>query len=332
MQKLIPIAFMFDNNYVIPAGVAFYSLLENADKSHFYHFYVLHNDITLENQEKLHETVKYFQNAQLEFINMTNDFDDIWKKIKIKGHYSKEIFYKFIMPSLFPQYEKLIITDVDVVFCGDISESYFSFEPDEDFYIAGVKGIGKMMHFMDAYKKDFTEEEIQTLQIGAGYMIYNLKKMREAFIEEKLIKCLEKNSKRVRQPEQDILNLVCYPKIKYLHLKYMTCTYLYDLYKNEDDFKNDSQFSEKELKEAFYSPVQLHYATHIKPWLNPSCAKSEEWFKYLVKTPFLKDCLINMDYLTKEQSKITKHFFNFSLELSKKKKIIFEVKREKLKS
>ncbi|MGX2983336.1 glycosyltransferase family 8 protein [Helicobacter sp. 23-1045] len=28
----IPIAFCFDKNYVIPAGVAFYSLLENAKR------------------------------------------------------------------------------------------------------------------------------------------------------------------------------------------------------------------------------------------------------------------------------------------------------------
>lgn len=29
---VIPVVFCFDNNYVIPASVAFYSLLENASK------------------------------------------------------------------------------------------------------------------------------------------------------------------------------------------------------------------------------------------------------------------------------------------------------------
>ncbi len=33
MKKIIPMMFCFDQNYVIPAAVAFYSLLENHQKT-----------------------------------------------------------------------------------------------------------------------------------------------------------------------------------------------------------------------------------------------------------------------------------------------------------
>ena len=49
-QKIIPIMFCFDKNYVIPASVAFYSLLEHADKTYYYKFYVLNSDISKEQQ------------------------------------------------------------------------------------------------------------------------------------------------------------------------------------------------------------------------------------------------------------------------------------------
>jgi lipopolysaccharide biosynthesis glycosyltransferase len=61
----------------------------------------------------------------------------------------------------------------------------------------------------------------------------------------------------------------------------------YDYYKTEEDFANDSVYSESELKDAMSHPIQLHYATSVKPWKNPDCTKSEEWFKILAQTPFL---------------------------------------------
>lgn len=114
----------FNDNYVIPACVSFYSMLENANSSHFYKLYVLHTDIKEENQKILHSIVLKFKNASLNFINMNHKFQDLFHKLKIKGHYSKEMLYKILAPSIFPQYDTIIITDVDVVFSGDISQCF----------------------------------------------------------------------------------------------------------------------------------------------------------------------------------------------------------------
>ena len=71
----------------------------------------------------------------------------------------------------------------------------------------------------------------------------------------------------------------------------MTCSYMYDKY-HLDDLQDEENFSKKELKEAYENPIQLHYATHIKPWNDRSCTKSEIWFKYLIKTNFKIDFII----------------------------------------
>lgn len=287
----IPVIFYFDNNYVIPAAVAFYSLLDNSDNRYFYKFHVLHSDISPENQRKLQETVANFNNVSLDFVDLQNRFDDLWSKLQTKGHFSKETFYKMLVASIFPQYEKVITSDVDVVFLNDISKSYFMFDEDEPYYLAGIKPVGKIMHYFNGYKQWFSDEEISRMTFCGGYLVMNLREMRKFDMESKFIDFFEKNAHRLNQAEQDILNLCCYPKIKYLPCATLVCSYLYDLYKTDEDLKNDSQFSEEELREAYKRPVQLHFATSTKPWKDIACTKSEEWFKYLVKTPFLREYL-----------------------------------------
>lgn len=307
MKVEIPVMFCFDNNYVIPAAVAFYSMLENSNKEFNYKLYVLHSDITLDHQGKLNETIKKFSDfSSLEFIDMSNRFDDLWQQIKTKGHFSKEVMYKVLVASIFPQYDKIIVSDVDVVFLNDISKSYTDFEVKEDYYLAGVQAVGKIMHYMDNYSPVFSDEEIKKLSaFCGGYIVFNLKKLREDKMEEKFIECFKKDGYRINQMEQDVLNLCCYPKTKKLHLKYVACSYIWDYYREDSDFDNDQNYSRKELEESMKNTVQLHYATSIKPWKNPDCTKADEWFKYIVKTPLLNDYLKNLSnnlYISKRKA------------------------------
>lgn len=63
MRKEIPIFFTFDDNYVVPAAVAFYSLLKHTKEDIFYKMYVLHADITEENQQLLLNIVAKCENT-----------------------------------------------------------------------------------------------------------------------------------------------------------------------------------------------------------------------------------------------------------------------------
>ena len=324
-KTVIPIMTCFDKNYVIPAAVAFYSLLENASQEYFYKIYVLHTDISINLQEKLTKNISEFSSfASIEFINMENKFDDIWNKIYKGGHFSKEVMYKILVASIFPQYEKLVITDVDVVFLGDISSSYIDFDTAEEHYVAGIKPIGKLKsYYENSYKTSWTDEEIKKLgHICGGYLIANLKKIRKENMEEKFIDCFIKNGHRLNQMEQDVLNICCYPKIKYLPLEYVACTYMWDYYKNENDMKKDETYTEKEIKYAMENPIQLHYATRIKPWKNVDCTKSEEWFQYVTKTNFLTEYLqslpekiisttVELEMLNKVNENILKRVINY---------------------
>lgn len=321
----IPVMHCFNNNYVIPAAVSFFSMLKNSSKDFEYILYVLHSDIVPENQTKLQKLVTSFSNAKIEFINVENKFKDLFTKTKNKAHYSEEIYNKFLAPNLFKQYDKIIITDVDVVFLGDISEDFISFDTKEDFYLSGHAGIGKKSSWVEKYNKkytkSFTDEESKKLKTCGGYWIFNLEKMRKDNLEEKFIEFANANYKRLRQPEQDTVNIICYPKMKFMRPNALVCTYLYDMFKTESDYTQCTNLAPNVLKQVLTNPVQLHYATGNKPWLKPGCTKSEIWFEYLAQTDFLKDYLNILEGKLSKSNK-RKDLFKIKFPFSRKKLVI----------
>ena len=295
-KQEIPLMFCFDNNYVIPAAVAFYSMLENCNRNYYYKLYILHTDISKGNQDKLKENVKEFSEfSELIFVNMENKFEDLWNTIGEKGHFSKEVMYKVLVASIFPKYDKIIVSDVDVVFLNDISESYFMLDTNEDYYLAGIKMIGKMKWYLEQLSDKFSSEEIEKLNgFCGGYIVFNLKKIRKDRMEDKFVNCFETEGYRINQMEQDVLNLCCYPKTKQLPLKYLACSYMWDEYKTDEDKETDIHYKKEEIEDAMTNTVQLHYATSRKPWKNVDCTKADIWFKYLMKTNFVDEYLKNL--------------------------------------
>ena len=185
-MKQIPIFFTFDRYYAVPAAVAFYSLLRHAAPLYQYNLYVLHTSIPQAIQKRLARLIKRFPNANLQFIDVSH-FDGQGDIGQGKSHFSKEIYYKLIAAEIFPQYDRILCSDVDVVFTGDISPSYFLF-PDEDFYYAGVGQVLESGR-MKAYADDlFSPQEKQALEqeIMAGYLLFNLAAIRRDRMQEKL--------------------------------------------------------------------------------------------------------------------------------------------------
>ncbi len=295
-RQVIPVMHCFDNNYVIPAAASFNSMLEHADPDYDYQLYVLHTDITWKNQEKLKRLVSRFPNAFLEFIDMDHRFSDVWDDIVFSDHLTKEVLYKLIAPSIFRQYDKLIVTDVDVLFLGDIASSYFSFDASEDVYLAGVKHVLPRDSFLETYYENYTREfgpdALDELKVCGGYLVLNLNKLREDKMEKVFLEFLNANASRLFQSEQDVINFCCSEeKIVFLPLNYVVCSYCYDIFTTEEKYGSDANYAADQIRDALARPVQLHYATHIKPWNSPQSVMADKWFLALAKTEFYEDYL-----------------------------------------
>lgn len=293
LLKTIPIFFTFNNNYVEPACVAFYSLLNSAKENVFYKMYVLHSDITKEKQQLLTDIVNKKNNGDLSFINTETFMENNWEKGNFEGHnkrtqFTKDTILKCFGAKFFPQYDKIIYSDVDIVVVDDISELYNMDVKDK--YLLGVKNP-----FMKCYKNELShlqKEYYETLKdsyLGGGIWVMNLQKIREDNIEEKMIDIINNDSIVKRWPDQDIINIACQNKVGFIPLNYISYPYLIDILKIPDFI---SHYTKEELYDSIINPKIIHFAG-IKPWNNNPNYSSLWWtyFNYLnlEKTCIFKD-------------------------------------------
>ena len=287
INMLIPIMLCFNNAYSIPGMVAIYSLLKHASTSYQYNIHILHSDISARHQKGLQRVVARFSNACLFFHNMEGKFSEIFESVGFQAYWSKEIFYKCITPSFFPQYDRIAITDVDVVFCRDFTSHWEMFQKENDCYLAGYTCLIKKSSSESEYAKmiyqGWDESERKKVLTGAGFWFQNLKLMRQDGIEEKMFDFIHEHLSILRQPEQQVVNVVCHPKIMLLPPEGMILACDYQNYRTEEDFQNDRRYSSEEVKYALSHPIQLHFSGELKPWNAGFVSKGGSWWYELLK-------------------------------------------------
>ncbi len=284
----------------------------------FYQIHCLVEDLSTENVAKLEETIAPFSAfSSIEFLDITDKelearhnyrkLDPLIaseiKKLYLKLHsfsqkrFSKMIMCRFFFASLFPQYDKMIMFDVDTLFVDDISESFFI--PLETHYFGAVRE--KDLIAMDRNSaKDLYElrqmhaktigvadafpnlEEAQILfdnYFNAGFLALNLKLWREENLENQLIAFFILKNEKLLFNDQDTLCFVCRGRI--LELPYS--------YNAHPSFLDTPSFPS--IKEA----RMLHFWGD-KPWKLLSVIGAKKWHEILIQTPF-KDAYFNAPFL-----------------------------------
>ncbi|WQU65186.1 glycosyltransferase family 8 protein [Helicobacter pylori] len=319
MSIIIPIAIAFDNHYAMPAGVSLYSMLacaksenpksqnpksQNDNKKLFYKIHCLVDNLSLENQQKLKETLAPFSAfASVDFLDISDPnnptttlaepsvIDKINKaflqlNIYAKTRFSKMVMCRLFLASLFPQYDKIIMFDADTLFLNDVSESFFI--PLDGYYFGAAKDFSSPKNLkrfqmerereprqkFSLYEHYLKEKDMKIIcenHYNVGFLIVNLKLWRADHLEERLLNLAHQKGQCVFCPEQDLLTLACYQKV--LQLPY--------IYNTHPFMTNQKRFvpNQQEI-------VMLHFYFVGKPWISPTFSYSKEWHEILLKTPF----------------------------------------------
>ena len=281
-DEVIPIFLTFDEKYVLPGGVAIYSLLKHASKAYSYKIIIAGENISPRGRKIIDYAIReYREYVNIEYINIEGDINEVWKTSIKTAYFTVEAAYKLFIAEILRQYDKIIISDVDVIFSSDISEVYQQFKIGKGYFFAGVRPVEKIYDFYNnSYALSFTPQEIidQKNGIASGFLIADLKSIREYNKEKDFIRSFEENSNRLVQPEQDVINFTCSGHLLFLPLRFLVCNYIYDLYR---DNLEDVVYTPNEIIEAMNRPVQLHFPGKPKPWESRTITKSEVWYSYL---------------------------------------------------
>ena len=122
--ETIPIFFASDNNYAPYLAVAIKSLLSNASSDYFYKIHILTTNLDKDISEKL--TKLATPNSSIQIISLKDEIEHIKHRFQLRDYYSIETYYRFFIADMFPQYDKVLYLDCDIVVLGDISNLYLT--------------------------------------------------------------------------------------------------------------------------------------------------------------------------------------------------------------
>ena len=297
----IHIVFSCNNNYAQHLAVTIASILKNSKKDEKFVFYILDGGISEENKYKINllSKIRTFEKFYIK-IDEANLLDAI--QDTLWGHFSKEVYFRFLIPVLFKHLSKILYLDIDIVVKRPLSEFYNT--DFDDTYAIVVK---------DACELTEHKKKLNLLNyFNSGVMLINNKR----WIKEEILNTLLANTKKLKNEnkilyvDQDVFNYTFKENVKFVSPKYNLQS---SIYRYPDYAKK--AYGADTLKEAQTHPVIIHYTTDKKPWTGNSYHELyKEYFKYLKLTAFYPH--------RNKVKKILQNIFSIKNSFDKKHKVI----------
>ena len=118
-NREIPIFFSTDDHYIPFLDVAIRSLIANASREFSYRLIVLNTGLDAENVRLVKQNEE--EGFTIDFLDISEQVEQIKPRFKNVYHFSVVTYYRLFIASLFPQYDKVVYLDCDLVVLGDIS-------------------------------------------------------------------------------------------------------------------------------------------------------------------------------------------------------------------
>lgn len=241
----VVIAYITDDNYVMPTIVSITSAIMNKNENSIYKIYIIGVSINEENKKVLDEFIAKNINDRIHIeilhFNQRYNFDDN------SNYLTSAAIFKFDIANILSDYDKVLYIDCDTIILKDLTE-LFNIDIN-GYYAAAVKAyIGTKMLKLNLLLgiKDY---------FNSGVMLLNTKVLRENNVREILLDYRNKNYDALM--DQNALNWGFNNKVKFINPKY---NYLKTL-SNYDKVSLDN-FFECDTGEDI---VILHI-TWLKPW------------------------------------------------------------------
>lgn len=268
--ELIPIFFSVNDAYSPFLATAINSIKENASRAYEYQIHILADDLSARNRERLSRFAD--ERFHICFYPLSERMHALPGVEKLQQHCfgafaSLTIYFRLFIPELFPQFDKAIYLDADLVVPGDISLLYR--EPLGNRLVGAVadysiQKIGPFMRYID----DYVGVDHHNY-VNSGVLLLNCKRLREEQLAGRFLDWVCRYGLETVAPDQDYLNTLCWQGIHYLD--------------------PDWNAMPSECLHYMDNPQIIHFNLASKPWLNESVPFGDIFWKYAATSGYEAD-------------------------------------------
>ena len=309
------ICFSINNTYAPYLYVCIKSLLAHICSQDNYQAHILYTNLSATHQNNILKLQQ--SNFKIDFINVEPIVGSYMSNLSVNNHFTPETYYRFFLPEIFPNLNKILYLDADALVIKDIA-SLFSINMESN-YLAATHDceIVRMSNLEgDKYSDYFTQKLKVKIEkyFQAGVMLVNLEQMRKDNITNKLLDGLIK----IGTPQfvdQDILNMVCQNKVQFIPQNW---NYTWHLQLCDKAYQKNlpTPFSAK-YEAAKNDPYIIHFTGNkMKPVNYPGLTEAKLFWMYAKDTPYY-------EYF--------KNLLNENIEVNKKKLQVLKNKIRKYK-
>lgn len=265
-RTLIPIFFTIDDGYAPYLSVAVDSLIQNASPDYDYRIHVVHQGLSAENQALLGSLAR--GSAEIIFTEMTDTVKSITNReenLLRCDFFTLTIYFRLFLAQMFPQYDKGIYLDSDIVVPGDISQLYQTPLTSEQAIAAcpdfSIQGIPELVHYLEC------GIGVKRLEyINSGVLVMNFKFLREHQFDQRFLSLMNRWHFDTVAPDQDYINAMLNGRIFYLD----RC---WDVMPEKGGAEHPA-------------PKLIHYNLFDKPWCYSNIPYEDYFWRYAKKSAY----------------------------------------------
>lgn len=259
----IPIFFAVDDGYCPFLAVAIQSMIDNSSPENHYSIKVLNTDISRENKNKISKYKR--ENISIEFVDLNYYIRKVKDKLYTRDYYSKTTYFRLFIPNLYPQYDKVLYLDSDIVILDDIAK-LFDTDLGDNLVAAAPDDVIQFHPVFQTYAEKVVGVADYHRYFNAGVLLMNLHQLRRFKFQEKFVYLLDKIKFSVAQ-DQDYLNRLCKGRVKLV-----------------DRVWNRMPIEDPKIK---VEDVKLvHYNLAFKPWHFEDILYKEFFWMYAQETEY----------------------------------------------
>jgi len=118
----IPVFFACDDSYVKYTMVAIRSLIDNSSIDNDYSIFLLTTDVSEENKSLLKEMET--RNVSIKVVDVSSELKKISERLSVRDYYSLTTYYRIFIADMFPEFDKVVYLDSDIILTQDVAELY----------------------------------------------------------------------------------------------------------------------------------------------------------------------------------------------------------------